>query len=373
VSRIRRIEGRAVATVGPDFSYTAALPPPYNTTTIVRIVDDEGEEGYGAHDADSFGDFETTSLERVRQAAPFLVGTEAWARAPIGELISGAGTSPVPPGALSAIDIAMWDLAAVRAGVPLWQLLGGAQADLAAYASLPFVPETSQYLETVAQACADRFTAVKLHVSGDPVADVALCEAVRDAHAGLDILADAEGIYDRRGARYVSEALGDLDVRWLEAPLPDNDLTGYRELRARSRVPILAAGDGVWDVRSIGAALAGGAPWDAIRTDICYAGGITYATRLCGIARAFSMDVELTSYGHTLVQAANLHAMLGLGGASYFEMAYPSEPWNLGVDEAYVLDADGRVRAHDAPGLGITMDQDAINAATIAEFSCEDS
>ncbi len=116
-----------MATVGPDFSYTAALPPPYNTTTIVRIVDDEGEEGYGAHDADSFGDFETTSLERVRQAAPFLVGTEAWARAPIGELISGAGTSPVPPGALSAIDIAMWDLAAVRAGVPLWQLLGGAE------------------------------------------------------------------------------------------------------------------------------------------------------------------------------------------------------------------------------------------------------
>lgn len=373
MSRIRRVEGRAVAAVGPDFAYTAALPPPHTTTTIVRIIDDEGKEGYGGFDADSIGGFETGSLDRVREAAPSLLGAEVWARVESAEAWSESGTSALPPGALSVLDIARWDLAAGRAGLPLWQFLGGADRDLPAYASLAFEAESSRYLETVAQARAEHFTAVKIHVGGEPAADVALCAAVRDSHRDLTILVDAEGIYDRRGARYVAEALGELDCRWLEAPLPDHDLTGYRELRARSRVPILPAGEGVWDLRGFGAALAAGAPWDAIRTDVTFAGGITFATRLSGLARAFSMDVELVSYGHGLVQAANLHAMQGLGGASFFELAYPSEPWNLGVDNPLVLDTDGRVRAHDLPGLGIQLDSDVINRATIAEFVCEDT
>jgi L-alanine-DL-glutamate epimerase-like enolase superfamily enzyme len=373
VGRIRRIEGRAVGTVGPDFSYTAALPPPYNTTTVVRVIDDDGCVGHGACDTDSYGDFETASLERVRQGAAGLIGMPAWARSTAAELLSDSGTSAFPPGPLSALDIALWDLAAVRAEVPLWQLLGGAQPDLPAYASLPFEADRARYLETVAQAAADRFTAVKLHVGGDPAEDVALCTAVRAAHPDLAILVDAEGMYDRRGARYVGEALGEPGCRWLEAPLPDHDLAGYRELREHSRVPILPAGEGVWEIRTLGSALAAGSPWDAIRTDVTFAGGLTFATRLSGLARAFSMEVELVSYGHGLVQAANLHAMLGLGGASYFEMAYPSQPWNFGVENPFVLDADGRVGAHDAPGLGLRLDQDVIASATIAEFVCEDT
>jgi L-alanine-DL-glutamate epimerase-like enolase superfamily enzyme len=224
VSRISRIEGRAVATVGPDFAYSAALPAPHNTTTIVRIVDDEGNEGYGGYDADSYGGFETASLERLRECAPTLLGAQTWARAESAELLSENGTAALPPGALSALDIALWDLAAVRAGVPLWQLLGGATPDLAAYASLAYESDPTSYLETVAAASDAGFTAVKLHVSGDPASDVALCSRLRAAHSGLILLIDAEGMYDRRGARYVSEALGELDCRWLEAPLPDQDL-----------------------------------------------------------------------------------------------------------------------------------------------------
>jgi L-alanine-DL-glutamate epimerase-like enolase superfamily enzyme len=104
---------------------------------------------------------------------------------------------------------------------------------------------------------------------------------------------------------------------------------------------------------------------------VTFAGGITFANRLAGLARAFSMDVELTSYGHSLVQAANLHAMLGLGGASFFEMAYPYEPWQRGVENPFALDWQGRVAAHDASGLGLRLDQDMIAAATIAEFVCD--
>jgi hypothetical protein len=175
---------------------------------------------------------------------------------------------------------------------------------------------------------------------------------------------------DRRGAAYVSAALGELGCRWLEAPLPDHDLTGYRELRRQSIVPILPAGEGVWDLRGFGEALACGSPWDAIRSDVSFGGGITFAVRLSAVARAFSLDMELASYGHAIVQAANLQAMLGLGSASYFEAPYPAEPWNMGVDNPLSLDPDGQVRAREVPGLGAQLDWQAITRAAVASFEC---
>lgn len=400
MSRIRQVDVAAVATVGPDFRYTQALPAPHNTTTIVTIIDEDGREGIGAHDADSVGGFETASLERLRRIVPALPGRDIWAREDIAGLVTDLGTSPLPPGPCSAIDIALWDLAAQNAGVPLYRLLGGAQEALPAYASLPAAdpaagptasptappsadpaadpsagppaPGPEQTLELVAQARARGLTAIKLHVAGDPRADVALHQQVRDAHAGLEILHDAEGMYDRRGARYVAAALGELGCRWLEAPLPDHDLRGYRELRSRSSVPILPAGEGVWELRGFGEALAAGAPWDAIRSDVTFAGGISFAIRLSALARAFCLDLELASYGHAIVQAASLHAMLGLGGASYFELPYPPEPWNLGVENPVIVGPDGQVRAHELPGLGVRLDRGAIDRATIATFRCED-
>jgi L-alanine-DL-glutamate epimerase-like enolase superfamily enzyme len=370
MSRIRWVQVMAVGTVGPGFRYTEALPAPHNTTTIVRIVDEEGREGLGGYDADSVDGFETESLERLRHVVPALLGQDIWARQSIAGLATDLGTSPLPPGPCSAIDIALWDLAARIAGVPLYRLLGGDCATLPAYASLPCLPEPAQTLAMVGEARARGFRAIKLHVAGDPRADVALHQQVRDAHAELEILHDAEGMYGRRGAAYVGAALGELGCRWLEAPLPDHDLSGYRELRRRSIVPILPAGEGVWDLRAFGEALAPGSPWDAIRSDVSFGGGITFAVGLSAVARAFSLDLELASYGHAIVQAANLQAMLGLGSASYFEAPYPAEPWNFGAENPVTLDPDGRARAPELPGLGVQLDWKAISRAAVATFEC---
>jgi L-alanine-DL-glutamate epimerase-like enolase superfamily enzyme len=370
VSRIRWVQVTAVGTVGPGFRYTDALPAPHNTTTIVRIVDEDGREGLGGYDGDSVHAFETASLERLRQVVPDLLGRDTWARHGVAGLVSDLGTSPLPPGPCSAIDIALWDIAAHAAAVPLGRLLGGAREALPAYASLPCMPEPAQTLAMIGEARIRGFRAVKLHVAGDPHADVALHQRARDAHPDLEILHDAEGMYDRRGAAYVSAALGELGCRWLEAPLPDHDLAGYRELRRRSAVPILPAGEGVWDLRGFGQALACGSPWDAIRSDVTYGGGISFAVALSAVARAFSLDMELASYGHGIVQAANLQAMLGLGQASYFEMPYPPESWNLGVEHPVTLDPDGQVRARDVPGLGVRLDWPALDRAALGSFEC---
>ena len=167
-------------------------------------------------------------------------------------------------------------------------------------------------------------------------------------------------------------ALGDLGVRWFEAPLPDLDLEGYRRLMRLGGVAIVPAGDAIWDERLMKEILRD-PPWSAMRFDVTFAGGITSAIRLFDVAEAFGMDVEVTSYGQTLVQSANLHVMLAFGRTSFFERAVPSEEFAFGVTTPIAMDAAGTVGALDAPGLGVALDDDAIASAVLASFSVDAS
>jgi L-alanine-DL-glutamate epimerase-like enolase superfamily enzyme len=115
------------------------------------------------------------------------------------------------------------------------------------------------------------------------------------------------------------EAMG---FRWFEAPLPDFDLEGYRELRQRVGVPALPAGNWVTDPRLIEAAIGMGC-WSAVRVDATVAGGITSARKIMALAEARGMDVELQCRGDTLGQAANLHLMLAYRNCTYFEQPVP--------------------------------------------------
>jgi L-alanine-DL-glutamate epimerase-like enolase superfamily enzyme len=220
---------------------------------------------------------------------------------------------------------------------------------------------------------AEGYTAFKIHAWGDTERDLEAIRAARDI-AGDDValIYDAEGCFDRPAAERMVPALGDLGVRWFEAPLPDLDLEGYRRLVRLGGVPIVPAGNAIWDERLMTDILRD-PPWSAMRFDVTFAGGITSAIRLFDVAQAFGMDVELTSYGQTLVQSANLHVMLAFGRTSFFERAVPSAEFAFGVTTPITMDADGTVGALDAAGLGVTLDEDAIASAVLANFSVDAS
>ena len=188
----------------------------------------------------------------------------------------------------------------------------------------------------------------------------------------MALIYDAEGCFDRQTTERMMPALGDLGVRWFEAPLPDLDIEGYRRLIRLDHVPIVPAGDAIWDERLM-AEILRDPPWSAMRFDVTFAGGITSAIRLFDVAEAFEMDVELTSYGQTLVQSANLHVMLAFGKTGFFERAVPADEFEFGVTTPITMDATGTVGALDAPGLGVTMDDDAIMSAVLASFSVDAS
>jgi L-alanine-DL-glutamate epimerase-like enolase superfamily enzyme len=330
------------------------------TTTFLTITDDEGVSGVGAYDGYTPGASDLSVLESVRALADAIIGLDTGCQEALLRDLRVGVVFPFPLAALSLLDMALWDLAAKRAGLPLHELLGTARDEIPAYASLPTMPSEDDYAETVAQAQADGLRAVKVHAWGDPTRDIGLLTRLREEYPDLTLMHDAEGVYDHWGALQVADAMQALECRWLEAPLPDFDLCGYRELCRRVTVPILPAGYAMWDVRQFADALRD-PPWSAVRASV---GGMSVSGlhALMRLAAACGLDLEPVSYGVTLAQAAGLHVMLSAENCSYFELPYPVEPWERTAKNPVRPDARGMVRAPSGPGLGVDVDWEYVKA-----------
>jgi L-alanine-DL-glutamate epimerase-like enolase superfamily enzyme len=96
-------------------------------------------------------------------------------------------------------------------------------------------------------------------------------------------------------------------------------------------------------------------------------GGVEHVRDLAALARAAGLDVELCSYGTSVTQAIDLHLILGLGLGGFFEQPFPVDPWTFGTRTPVVVE-NGTARAPDGPGLGLELDRDAIDDATLATF-----
>ena len=363
-----RVEVMAVGPSMPPVQYTGTAPPGLDTMTLVVLTDEDGTVGMASYDADSYDHHDLASMEGLRAPARAVLGRDPLDRLRIGAEIAALRPTPfTAPGPVSAIETALWDLAAKSANQPLFQYLGGARDAIPGYASLPVSDTVEACLEMVGEAQAAGFGCVKLHVSGDPRTDAVLAERVRAAFSDLEVMWDAEGVYDGQGAAYVAAALDAIGARWFEAPLPDQDLAGYRDLRRRFGVPLIPAGDFFWDLRVLGEVLRD-PPWDAIRSEASAGGGIGYLIRLAGLAESFGLQTELATYGFGFTQAANLHAMLGLGSGSYFEQPFPAEPWTFGLTDPHPFGYGAEYHAPDAPGLGVPIDLALIEPAVVARF-----
>jgi L-alanine-DL-glutamate epimerase-like enolase superfamily enzyme len=166
-----------------------------------------------------------------------------------------------------------------------------------------------------------------------------------------------------RAARELEE----LGYAWFEAPLPDFDIEGYRQLTQSVDIPILANGNWILDPRLIARFAAEGC-WTHARVDTTIAGGVTAMRKIMAVAEAHSMNVEIQSWGYTLTQAANLHVMLSHLNCDYFEHPVPYPPFEYGSHDVIRVDREGYVRAPDRPGLGIGVDWEAMERAAVLTY-----
>lgn len=358
-----RIEIAAVPVSGAATEWSGQVGGAVSTTTFVRIETSLGVVGHGATASYSSRRADLSQAAAAEVLASGLLGAQTLEPATLSRL---SNEMPLMPqfGALSALDIALWDVLGRRAGLPLYQLLGGRDRPMRGYASMPFLGSIKNYLDSIRELQNAGYTAFKLHTWCEFEKDAQLVTAVSEALAGQDValMLDVEQAYSRTEAAKMARMLERHDWRWLEAPLPDTDIEGYTQLRQRSTIPVLNSGNRVIDSRGVLAGAQAGA-WDSVRFDTTVAGGITAARRLSSIAQMFDLPVDLQSWGHTLIEAANLHAALGFADSEFFEIAIPRDPYELGVAAPLRIDVAGNVRANNLPGLGVSLDWDAIKEA----------
>lgn len=358
-------------------------------TLLVRVADDAGRVGIG----------ECMAAPAVLKAFLEMPSLHGWSRSPR-ELLLGQdplearalwqrvyeqtqepGRRGVAIHALSAVDIALWDLAGWIVGVPAWKLLGGARAPMRPYATIfPGMPggrsldqlmaETERQM---AMALELGFKAVKMELLfGGLASDRRLVELVR---AGRRLLGPDIGMAldfgyrwrDWQEARRMLDRVADCDILFAEATLQHDDLVGHRRLQQACAVPIAGAEFAATRFEVLSWIRDGGVA--VVQPSVTRAGGFTELSRIADLCEL--EGVQLIPHGW----ATGIGAMAGL----HLQAAAPAIPWveyrdhrllpsalrERLVQPACVTLRDGIVLLPETPGLGLTLDEPTVQAFTV--------
>jgi L-alanine-DL-glutamate epimerase-like enolase superfamily enzyme len=365
-----RIDRAEVFVVGPEverYTWAEGMSDQYMSNIILRLTTAGGLEGVAGAAMITPHVFDRSVGEALRAILPDLLGSTCLEREAMWYRLQQHGT-PVVPQAPSLVDIALWDMAARAAGLPLFQFLGGARSRIRSYASTPLLHSNEGYLDYIAERIEEGYRAIKFHCWCNPALDLPMCEAAKARFGdAVSFMLDVEQRYDLASALKVGKRIGELGFEWFEAPLPDTNIEGYRQLRRETGVAIIPAGNTWLDLQQIAQAIRLEC-WSSVRVDATICGGITPLRKIMALAEAYGMDVEVQCWGYTLTQAANLHAMLAFGNCRYFEQPAPYEAFEYGSIDTIRTDHEGYVHAPPGPGLGIGVDWQAVEKASILRY-----
>jgi len=266
--------------------------------------------------------------------------------------------------ALSGVDIAMWDAYGRSEGKPVWQLAGGIRPDVPAYAGgFTLGYATPELLVADLARLVERgYSAAKVRVGDGFDADASRLLAARDTLGdGFRLMTDANLGMNYDLAR-LAPVLAEVGADWLEEPFPPGRRERFRALAALQHVP-LAAGENIFGADSFAEWIAAGAIQVA-QPDVSRVGGITEAIRVGHLAQALGVRF-VPHISHTaLNHAGTLSAMSAVGSKDFFEAdPTPVNPFRTGAISGGVEVADGRATLGDAPGLGVEVDEEALQAS----------
>ena len=361
-ARIVGVEIHAAGTNNTDARYYAGTEVWKQINNILRITTADGFEGISGVVSEHQGEFSKEHLLELQSVTADLIALRSLDPVEVGTMLER--TRPDLSDASRAnIDIALWDLAARRAGRPLYELLGAKRDSIEPYASLPFYDSLPEYVEAVNEYAKLGYMTFKFHVWGLIEEDSKLVKLIQQTFTDSPyrFMIDLEGAYGFEDALRLG---GEMDERlfvWLEGPIDDKLLEQYGELRSRLAVPIIPAGYRIYSPEFIRQGIEAGS-WDAGRFDATTIGGISKVLELLTIANDAGLSVEIQSWGHSLAQAANLHLMLANERTRYFEASMPKKAYEFGMKNGNLLDR-GRVVAPEGPGLGIEVDWDHLATA----------
>lgn len=257
--------------------------------------------------------------------------------------------------ALSAVDIALWDLKARRAGMPLWRLLGGFDPAVPCYAGgIDLQLDVDALLAQTDRNLARGFRAIKMKAGRPRLSeDVERVRAMR-AHLGADfpLMIDANMKWGIDEAIRAARAFQPYEPVWLEEPIIPDDPTGHARVLKEGGLPI-AAGENLrslWEFRQLIAA--GGVSYP--EPDVTNCGGVSAFMKIAALAEAFNLPV--TSHG---AHEVTVHLLAACPNRSWLEAhGFGLERF---VAEPLTIEG-GKAVAPDRPGHGIDLDWQALSA-----------
>jgi L-alanine-DL-glutamate epimerase-like enolase superfamily enzyme len=360
--KIVSVEIHAVGNESTTARYTDEPEPWKQVNNILRIRTADGFEGVSGVDTYYAGTFSDDHLLELKGAAADLMALKT-----LDPVEARAILTQAQPGlsdeAYASIDIALWDLAARKAGLPLHELLGSRRAEIEPYASLPFYDTLPEYITGVTEYAKLGFRTFKFHVWGQFEKDAQLIHEIERTFADKPyrFMIDFEYAYDLESARTLGEMTNETVFIWFEAPIDDTLLEQYAELRSTLAMSIIPAGYDNHSAEFIRRGIEKGS-WDAGRFDVTVVGGLSTALELMIITNNAKLPIEIQSWGHSLAQVANLHLMLANELTTYFEAPMPKKAFEFGMRNGNLLD-QGQIVAPKAPGLGIEVDWDRLQTA----------
>lgn len=369
--------------LGSRTFYSSQAAFPLRTSMLVRIDTDTGLVGWG--EGGQYGPSEPVAAVIDEVLAPRLIGRSPLEPVVIWEDLYAFSRDFGQAGtyieAISALDIALWDICGKALDQPIHALLGGACRDrITAYATGGYYGEDYRDSASMLARLADEaatyvdagFGIVKLKIGLLPVAqDHARIACVRgEVGDRIDLLVDANHAYNAATAIRMGRVLAEHNVLWFEEPVTPEDRRGYRLVREAIDVPV-AGGEAAFTRYGFRDFIVDGCV-DIIQPDLCVSGGISEFTKIHALASAFGVLTVPHVWGSGVAMAAALQALATVPPVPYTYEPVPlqNEPViefdrthnplrdDLLVD-GFSLD-EGKVVVPTDPGLGVTIDEDVL-------------
>lgn len=369
--KIREIRAAGLRKGTPKGGWANELRPDDCVHTLIAVLTDEDLVGWGSV---------STNDDLVRGALgvlkPFYEGQNAIEPERVSEILHqntfwmGRGGSITHT--ISGIDIALWDLLGQVTGQPVGRLLGGRYRErVTPYASL-LMEEPEKMADVLLPIKAQGFRAFKIGWGPfgrrDAVTDEAIVHAAREAigtDCRLMVDAGASDSFWRQGYKWAirtAHMLAEYDVSWFEEALPPDNLKDFVALRREAVVPI-SGGEVLTRRQSFSPWLQAGA-FDIIQPDVTKVGGLSEGRRIGWMASENGVQMIPHGWNTAIGLAADLQLVSAFPDTELVEYLRGSPFIDEIAEGGWSLDAEGMLPIPERPGLGLTVDMDALEKYT---------
>jgi L-alanine-DL-glutamate epimerase-like enolase superfamily enzyme len=328
---------------------------------LVRITTDQGLEGIGVTYHEVGG--EATRALIQHNMTPKLIGRDPLESEAIWQeffhYLRGVGRKGLSFCALSAIDIALWDLKGKIANLPVCRLLGGNLTRVPVYASGGWTSyDDDQLVDEMKSMVRRGFSHIKMKVGfgggTQPNRDVERVRKVREA-VGPDIriLIDANNCFDAASAIKLANRIRDYDIFLFEEPVFADDIPGLAKFRRGTDIP-LATGEHEYTKHGVRDLLLAEAA-DIVQVDGARVGGYTEMLKCAALTQAWNVK-----FAPHAMENIHLHLVAAIPNALFLERLLMFEPVTGQVFKNAPVPVDGYMTVPDLPGIGLNLDMDFI-------------